>query len=279
MNKLIAFLSLVAISCSSADSNAIRDLNDQIKEKSELLEQKNREVKSQEKKIKRLETKLKRLTTNNNEVFNIAELESDIRERLAIDEPVKLIAFTSGDNSNQVYVFVDAIPNSRFHQRIKSGYGFQDEDDSIQYSNLFSRNGPEYHRLKSKFIGNWKPLYRYNLEFYNYLSLCDFHIQGITISDSAIVNYYMDGLAPEVIDEVITNTDKKLELRTKKGGTHLIELLYEDQNIYIYKGPEGSYNYLIPADSIDNFPVIVQDCHELGGQLIEFDEVVERYRY
>jgi len=81
------------------------------------------------------------------------------------------------------------------------------------------------------------------------------------LSDSAYIEYNMDGLFPSLLLD-IQETETEIDIKTR-GGIHRLTKLDNESEIYVFN--DGySKNYIIHSRYLNSYKVMAADCHAVG---------------
>jgi hypothetical protein len=192
-----------------------------------------------------------------------------IKLELGFKDSIKLLKKNYRDGMH-VYVFIDYNKNSIFHKEIAARYNnyFDTLDYKSRYE-LLQNSGFHKPRIPKKLKKKWVPLYKYKNEFF-VVTDCYFQF-GFEINDSTLIEYFMDGPNPNIITDIFQK-NKIIKIKTTKNGFIDFNIIDEDRQIYSVNFGDGC-GYFIPIDRVNDFTIIVQHCHEMEFDLIEFDKV------
>lgn len=260
----LSILALLILSCNSGQlqenyGRALKQI-ERLEKSNELLKSKNNNL------IKLIDSLENQLATY--------KVEEAFSRAFDIKDSITILAYQFYKNSNNFerLTFINHGYKTKYHEQLKQGYDFYDIYDKEQYFNIYRKTNQKItidSLIKAMFIGNWTPIYKYNNAFYNYHSSCDFRNKGFTLTDSALIKYYMDGLAPQHLSKITLN-DKTLSISTSHSS-YTLDLLDSINQIYLFK-EGGRSEYVTPTDQINNFPIIIEDCFGEGlGNSIKFD--------
>jgi hypothetical protein len=205
----------------------------------------------------------------NTSAIQLETVEDTIRYHLGISDSLKILSlnyYGSTDPDEHIRLFVDYNANSIFHEAISSDYGCDCIDTAV-YNSVYNR---AYHQFRDsirvdykkykQFFGDWIPIELYHNEFYLERILCEFNRHGFTLSDSALVQYSMDGPYPSLLLG-IEESGRDIIIKTSEGQ-HKLKRMDIGDEIYLYED-----RYLIHKRNLHSYPIIVTDCHEVGATL------------
>jgi hypothetical protein len=193
-------------------------------------------------------------------------IEDTIRYHFGIPDSLNVIStkyYGTTYEDEHVRVFVDNNTNSIFHDEILSDYGCECKDEEL-YNSIYKESFQKYndsinvdYKKYKDFFGHWIPIQKHENKFYLERIVCEFNRHGFTLSDSALVKYYMDGLSPSLLLNIEQN-ESGFIIKTS-NETFNLKKLDGDNEIYLYDG-----EYLINSKYLNSYPIIVTDCHEVG---------------
>lgn len=189
--------------------------------------------------------------------LNIFDFENFIKIRHSVqNDSIRILGAERYGSYHGQYVisFINYNLNSIFHGKLLEDYRFNYNNENAS-SDLNSF-------IKS---GHWLPIKKYGKNKYAfYYEECNFRIKGFTISDSLLVTYNN----MEETDGTITNIHSISgfdDMVSINDGEHIIYKTDDNPNIYIYNS-DGRKRFIIHESFLNDYPIIVQHCHELGAQ-------------
>ena len=171
----------------------------------------------------------------------LTSIEDSIKYHFDITDSITLIRANYYGKSQDEYVrvFVDHNTNSIFHNDILSDYGCDCKDQEL-YNSIYTESLEEFrdsinvdHVKFKELFGHWIPIYEFENKFYLTRTVCEFNRHGFTLSDSALVEYNMDGLFPSLLLNIKQN-GTEFVIKTSNGTYHL-KKLNTDNRIYSYE--------------------------------------------
>lgn len=213
--------------------------------------------------------------TNSSDFSNLekAKYESEIKLRIGIQDTIDILKVEYFEYDSG-YLFLVNNKNSRYNYSLGVGIESQPLDiynSSYEHWINKIRSKSIDNTLLEDFVGDWIPIYKRKGQFAFYYTYCNHSFEGYTISDSTIVNYYMDGPGPDVIDSVFQQQNS-IVISTINGGNYEFLETDSDKRVFILSNGR-SKRYLTKEINKTSFPVIVELCHELGIKLTDFEPV------
>ena len=189
--------------------------------------------------------------------LNIFDFENYIKVRSGIqNDSIRILGAERYGSYHEQYVisFINYNAKSRFHDQLLNEYRFKYNSDN-KFSGLksFIRNG------------HWLPIKKYGKTRYAfYYEECNFRIKGFTISDSLLITYNnmeeTDGTISNI--QSISGLDDMVNIN---DGEYIIYKTDDNPNIYICNS-DGRKRFIIHESFLNDYPIIVQHCHELGAR-------------
>ena len=157
------------------------------------------------------------------------------------------------------FAFIDYNTNSRFHDLFMKDY---------EYNSYSSGNSSVNESLKN---GHWLLINNYNKrDFAFYYAQADYRQTGFTVSNFHLVLYQMDesdGILENI--ESVSSYDGLININDAK---HILTPLNNNPEVYTWDN-NGKVKYVVHESSLNNFPIIVQDSHNMGAKpLVTFYE-------
>ena len=202
-------------------------------------------------------------------IISLETIEDSLRQHFDITDSLKVLAtryYGSFNSDEHARTFIDYNTNSIFHSDVKSDYGCDCLDQEI-YNDVYYKNYAKYkdsinvhHDECKNLFGDWIPLRKYKEKFYLDRVICEFNRRGFTLSDSALVEYDMDGPFPNLLLSIEQN-EREIIIKTA-NGKYKLKRLDGNKDIYVYEE-----SYMIHNRNLHSYPIIVTDCHEVGATL------------
>jgi hypothetical protein len=198
---------------------------------------------------------------------SLLTIEDTIRYHFGIADSLELISasyYGEADHDEHVRVFVDHNTNSIFHKEILSDYGCDCLNEKL-YNSVYEESLHKFkdsinvdHKQFKDLFGHWIPVKKKGTKFYLERIVCEFNRHGFTLSDSALIEYDMDGPYPRLLLN-IEEVDNEIVIKTS-NNVYKLKKLNVDDEIYWY-----DEQYLIHSRNLNSYPIIVTDCHEVGA--------------
>lgn len=196
--------------------------------------------------------------------------EWEIRQIAGVTDPIEILKVKYFEHDS-AYIFIDQNVKSKYNTSL--GVDFQSY--SIEQKELYSSSynhwvdksnvKPINHNLLAGLRGDWIPINKYKGEYFLYFSHCDHLLEGYTISDTTVINYYMDGPSPDVIENVFED-ENTITISTLNGAKYRFQQVQSDEEVFIMQNGRSKVR-LVKEANRTAFPCIVKLCHELGTSL------------
>ena len=196
--------------------------------------------------------------------------ESEIKQIAGITDPIEILKVKYFE-FDSAYIFIDQNLKSKYN----TGLGVDFQSYSVEQKELYESSynhwfdklsgKPMNNNLLEGLRGDWIPIDKYRGKYFLYVSFCDHMLEGYTISDTTVINYYMDGPSPDVIDNVIKD-ENAIVINTVNGAKYRFQQTRLDDKVFIMQNGRSKMR-LVKETNRTAFPCIVKLCHELGTSL------------
>lgn len=164
-------------------------------------------------------------------------------------------------------VFIVHDKDSKYYER-RRNFSFNEFDWQTfknSYKNLKDLNSFNL----NEFPKNWVQLFQYKGDFYTYLP-CDFCSDyTLQFSNDLIIEKTCEGPNAYGLKEFkqINSNDYSIKFSNRRLIVHLVDV---KKGVAVFE-EEGKYSLMINAKTIENFPIIENECLNSKGTELEFE--------